>query len=346
MLCQICNKEYISIKALSSHIRQSHNISSKEYYDSYMKKENEGICLTCKKSTQFASLSSGYYSYCCNKCVGSNIELKKQRVNTFKQNPLNSEKARQNMIKYNQSELGRQNSSKVAKRLNPLIMKQNHEKYDKIVWCKKCQTNTKHIIGIGCMSCYNKSESHKESIIKSVKEKYGEEYINVYQVPEIKEKITKQSLEKYGTSNPGNSREARIKANYTMRGNGNGSSCEDMFEQYLIDNNINYKKQYKSEKYPFLCDFYLIDSDTYIELNIYWSHNNHYFDSSNKNDIKTLELWKQKAKEGHKQYQNAINVWTNKDLQKRQIAIDNNLNYIVLWTVEEVKNFMKIKKLK
>ena len=98
----------------------------------------------------------------------------------------------------------------------------------------------------------------------------------------------------------------------------------------------------ESEKYPFLCDFYLVDSDLYIELNIYWSHNDHYFDNSNKDDIKTLELWKQKAKEGHKQYQNAINVWTNKDLQKRQTAIDNNLNYVVVWTVEEIKEFFML----
>lgn len=339
MICQICNKEYISAKALSSHIRQCHKISSKEYYDTYIRKENEGICLICRRPTKFANLSIGYRNYCCIKCVYSDAEVHKRAANSFKQNPLNSEKARQNMIKYNQSELGRQNSSKVAKRINPRIMRQNHKKYDKTDWCTRCQANTKHIIGIGCMSCYNKSDSHKESIIRRIKERYGEEYINVYQVPEIKEKIVRTSLERYNTTNPGNSREARIKANYTMRNSGNGSSCEDMFEQYLIDNKINYKKQYKSEKYPFLCDFYLVDSDLYIELNIYWSHNDHYFDNSNKDDIKTLELWKQKAKEGHKQYQNAINVWTNKDLQKRQTAIDNNLNYVVLWTVEEIKEF-------
>lgn len=221
------------------------------------------------------------------------------------------------------------------------VMKAVH-KNDSYKYCEVCKDNTKHIIGIGCMSCYNKSDSHKASIVRRIKERYGEEYTNVYQVPEIKEKIVRTSLERYNTTNPGNNREARIKANYTMRNNGNGSSCEDIFEQYLIDNKINYKKQYKSEKYPFLCDFYLVDSDLYIELNIYWSHNDHYFDNSNKDDIKTLELWKQKAKEGHKQYQNAINVWTNKDLQKRQTAIYNNLNYVVLWTVEEIKEFFYI----
>lgn len=67
------------------------------------------------------------------------------------------------------------------------------------------------------MTCYNRSESHKESIIRRIRERYGEEYVNVYQVPEIKEKIVRTSLERYNTTNPGNSREARIKANYTMR---------------------------------------------------------------------------------------------------------------------------------
>lgn len=44
-------------KGLSSHIRQKHRITSKEYYDIYFKQENEGICLYVTKKPPFLKLS-------------------------------------------------------------------------------------------------------------------------------------------------------------------------------------------------------------------------------------------------------------------------------------------------
>jgi len=220
-------------------------------------------------------------------------------------------------------------------------MKKLHEENDTIKWCNICQKETMHIIGIGCMSCYNKSESHKQNIIKTIQERYGEEYTNVYQVPFVKEKIIDTSLKKYDTSNPGNSREARVKASNTMRKNGNYSTDEDYFANELDKLNIKYITQYKSEEYPYFCDFYLTDYNIYIELNIYWSHGNHFFDESNIEDIKTLEFWKEKANNNHIQYKNAIYVWTISDIQKREYAIANKLNYIVLWSRKDIDDYLK-----
>ena len=53
-ICAICNKE---VKRLGVHIK-SHNISSKDYYDQYLKTDFEGICLFCRKSTKFINLYS------------------------------------------------------------------------------------------------------------------------------------------------------------------------------------------------------------------------------------------------------------------------------------------------
>ena len=39
------------------------------------------------------------------------------------------------------------------------------------------------------------------------------------------------------------------------------SKCENEFAQYLTDNNFKFNRQYKSDKYPFECDFYIIDFD-------------------------------------------------------------------------------------
>lgn len=119
---------------------------------------------------------------------------------------------------------------------------------------------------------------------------------------------------------------------------------EDYFADALTKLGIKFETQYSSIKYPFMCDFYLTDYDIYIELNLYWSHNNHFFDETNQDDLDTLAMWKDKAKNGHKQYANAINVWTKSDLKKRDTAKQNNLNYVVLWSRQEIEfyiNYLK-----
>lgn len=44
MKCIICNQE-VGNKGVSSHLRRQHGISNKDYYDKYLKKENEGKCI-------------------------------------------------------------------------------------------------------------------------------------------------------------------------------------------------------------------------------------------------------------------------------------------------------------
>lgn len=47
--CKICGREFKNIVALLTHVSENHKIKSKEYYDTYFKKENEGICPICGK---------------------------------------------------------------------------------------------------------------------------------------------------------------------------------------------------------------------------------------------------------------------------------------------------------
>ena len=67
--CEICGRECNRFIGLSSHITQKHKIKIKEYYDKYLKKENEGICLKCGKETKFIGLIYGYYKYCLFSCL-------------------------------------------------------------------------------------------------------------------------------------------------------------------------------------------------------------------------------------------------------------------------------------
>ena len=98
-------------------------------------------------------------------------------------------------------------------------------------------------------------------------------------------------------------------------------------------------RQYKSEKYPFNCDFYIKTQDLYIECNFSWTHGGHWFNESNKNDLTILNKWKEKAKKSN-YYKNAIKNWTKRDLEKLAIAKENNLNYLVFWKYTDVKSYI------
>ncbi len=109
------------------------------------------------------------------------------------------------------------------------------------------------------------------------------------------------------------------------------SKIELDFNTYLIDafGKENVIQQYYSKEYPFYCDFYLKTFDLYIELNAHWTHGNHAFDNTSKEDLDKVNCWKSKNK---KYYDNAIKTWTINDVQKRNTAKENHLNYLELFS--------------
>ena len=108
-ICKICGEE---LKTM--HHLQKHNISSKDYYEKYLKKDDEGICLYCSKQTKYISLLQGYRQFCSCKCnikynklcaeagdnnVSKNIEVKKKISNTLKQKINNDDQYKNKLIK-------------------------------------------------------------------------------------------------------------------------------------------------------------------------------------------------------------------------------------------------------
>ncbi len=72
MRCDICNRNFKNSMGLSSHIRQSHKIKIKDYYDKYLKQKNEGICPICEKQTTFHNIGYGYYKFCSSRiCINN-----------------------------------------------------------------------------------------------------------------------------------------------------------------------------------------------------------------------------------------------------------------------------------
>lgn len=113
----------------------------------------------------------------------------------------------------------------------------------------------------------------------------------------------------------------------------NKSSKEEEFYSYLLneDKTKTIYRQYKDEKrYPFYCDFYILEDDLFIELNLHWTHGSKPFDSNDEDCQKQLAIWQEKAKTSQF-YQNAIHTWTVRDVEKQRIAKENNLNYKVIY---------------
>lgn len=178
------------------------------------------------------------------------------------------------------------------------------------------------------------------------KHKLSESHIGKHHTKESKEKISKHSnnnrekarktnLERYGVEYYNN----RDKELETKRKNNsfNTSKPEVNYYNNLCEkyNSYNIKRNYKSDEYPFRCDFYIIPENLYIELNLHWTHGGRPFDPNDEDCQKQLAVWQEKAKTS-KFFENAIQTWTIRDVEKQRIAKENNLNYKVIYKIENI----------
>ena len=186
------------------------------------------------------------------------------------------------------------------------------------------------------------SEAVKQTYKDNFLEKYGVEHPMQSEV--FSEKYKCSMRKNYGVDFPYQSTEIKQKMFDTKRKNGTFSSSlpEDNLHAILIEKfgveNVS-RNDNSHEEYPFAVDFYIKSLNLYIEYNGSWTHGKHFFNENSPQDQKLLEKWQLKS-ETSKYYKSAINVWTNKDLEKRQTAKKNNLNYVVLWNWKDVEDWM------
>lgn len=191
------------------------------------------------------------------------------------------------------------------------------------------------------------SEEIKEKIRQTNLERYNSERAS--QNLQIKEKAKQTCLERYGTKyfttcdkykniiqnrTPEQWLKIKQKEYLTKKKNHsfNTSKPEEDYYQYLLSvyKEDDIVRQYRSEFYPFNCDFYIISEDLYIECNYSWTHGGHPYNPDSLEDQQLLEQWKVKS-ENSDYYKVAIKVWTDLDVRKQRIAKENNLNYRVLY---------------
>lgn len=182
---------------------------------------------------------------------------------------------------------------------------------------------------------------------------YGK--IHALQIDKCKKKAEKTCFKNYGVNcylqskainDMRNSPDIQRKRHETMKRNnsyGDKSAPEDNIYKILKDKFPSVTRKYRSDKYPFPCDFYIPEIDIYIEIHFCQFHHNHPFNSSNLLDmrevfilqLKSLLLRKRRGNNLKNQYDSIINVWTNKDVRKLKIAKDNNLNWFCFYNYEQ-----------
>jgi very-short-patch-repair endonuclease len=201
--CKICKKKCTTVRGLSLHIKV-HKISSKKYYDKFLKKEDEGICPECGKETGFRGLGKGYHVYCSYACAATSDKVKKKIKQTFLKNYGVENPMRLGVLKNKQKQTclerhGVENPSQleeVKKKKIQTCLKhhgvENPSQSEEILE-KKRQTSLNNY-GV---SNPNKSETVKEKIKQTNIARYG--VVNPFQLELIKNKIKQINIDKYGT---------------------------------------------------------------------------------------------------------------------------------------------------
>lgn len=183
------------------------------------------------------------------------------------------------------------------------------------------------------------SEDVRDKIKQTCLENYGVD--NPAKSEKIRQKGKQTCIERYGVDNFSKSSlykgsEITYKAYETKKKNNtiNVSNAEKIVLEKLILKFKDVKTQYRCDEYPFNCDFYIISLDLYIELNFHWTHGKHPFNKNDKDDIKCLKEWENKAYFSSF-YKTAIEVWTERDLLKRETAKKNNLNWLEFFNMKQ-----------
>ena len=162
-------------------------------------------------------------------------------------------------------------------------------------------------------------------------EKYGNENYN------NKEGQQQTCMERYGVKSFAQTDKFKEKQYITKKKNKsfNTSKPEEEIYNLLCQKFNDVKRQYKSELYPFTCDFYIPEIDTYIEYQGIWAHGNEPYIGTDKQNL-IIQKWKDKNTTF---YKNAIHIWTISDPLKRNTAKKNNLNWIEFFNMNQFMNW-------
>ena len=178
----------------------------------------------------------------------------------------------------------------------------------------------------------SQTDAAKEKMRLTCLQKYGVD--SVSKVPSLRDKYEETCLSKYGVRCPLSSKSIIDKVIMAKAKNHTFNTSKPEEELYaLLCDTFGFDdviRQYKETRYPYSCDFYIKPFDIFIELNIHWTHGYTPYDAINEQHQERLKQLIQLSKDSS-YYEQAIDIWTKRDVEKRQCAKDNKLNYVVFW---------------
>ena len=196
----------------------------------------------------------------------------------------------------------------------------------------------------GCKNPLQNNEVY-DKLKKTNLKKYGYEISILNE--DVKNKKLKTNLKKYGCENPLQNEVIKKKQLQTMLNNKtiNISKTEDDIYNLLVKIFKTVNRQYVSDIYPFPCDFYIPKIDLYIEYNGHWTHGKEPYIGTDE-QIEKVKLWESKSNDcqqdyRHNQYKRAIDTWTKRDVLKRTIANNNDLNYLEFFNKDEFNKWFE-----
>ena len=175
----------------------------------------------------------------------------------------------------------------------------------------------------------NPNYTNMDKNIKTCKAKYNVDYW--FQSIEYKSNIKEYQRK---------ARQTKIKNN-TLVNSKLESMAYNLLKKYFSDIKCQWKDD---EKYPYNCDFYIPEIDTWIEIQGFVTHGPEQFNENNIEHLEKVSILKQKNM-AHKTpnknlYFEIIKCWTELDVKKRNTAKRNNLNYKEFWNIEQLKEWL------
>lgn len=267
--CKICGQQTnLVIDSFSRyHIKQNHpeikNI--KEYYDLYIRKNDEGKCLECGKETQFEGYNRGYRKFCSYKCSRSSKYVAEKISNACENRDWKGVKQkcketcleRYGTISYNGSIEGKEQIRKtnlekygttntlqlehVKEARNKALLDPNVNEKRRAYWTKEKIEKVNAIRNKNNLEKYGIENLFSTNLVrdkakKTIMERYGVEYATQSNI--IKEKTRQTNKEKYGVDYISQSQEFKDKIIKT--------SLEKFSSSHYLSSNIR-RKQMENE---------------------------------------------------------------------------------------------------
>ena len=356
-------KSTLGEKVFSKHFPNEYKII-KEYTDKfnivdwseckyfYINQLNEiPKCKICGNNVKFYKSANRYKETCCRECDRKLKSLSHQKIwnNYTDEEKLN----RLNHASQIKEERYGYSSPFASSKVKQKIKESNLNKYGVDNYFKSSQFKQYMEDNF-----YNNKEYIQKKTDKAIQTcniKYNANSFT--QTKEGKQKIKESNIKKYGIDNYAKSDDFKelfknkefvdkiTTKNYLTKKKHNtfNTSKPEELLYTILNEKFDVKRQYKSNVYSFVCDFYIPSMDLYIEYNGSWTHGGCPFDSNDSNCMSKLNHWKSKNSQ---YYKNAIDTWTIRDVKKRQVAKNNNLNWIEFFNINEfiewIRNYDKL----